>query len=127
MPDDPRVNLRVEYSRIHVLLRREGWQVNLKRVRRLYRLGGLQLRLRVRRRKHVSRHRGVPPAAGRARERWSIDFVHDALVDGRPFRDLTVVDRWSRSSPILEVASSMSGRAVAEALDRAIDRHGVSQ
>jgi putative transposase len=111
-------------QRIHVLLRREGWQVNFKRVRRLYRLEGLQLRLRVRRRKHVSLHRGVPPAASRAHERWSIDFVHDALSDGRQFRVLTVVDQWSRLSPILEVASSLSGRAVAEALDRAIARHG---
>ena len=39
-----------------------------------------------------------------------MDFVHDALADGRPFRVLTVVDQWSRQSPILEVASSMSGR-----------------
>jgi putative transposase len=49
-----------------------------------------------------------------------MDFVHDALADGRPFRILTVVDQWSRQSPILEVAFSMSGRAVGEALDRAI-------
>jgi len=111
-------------QRIHVLLRREGWRVNFKRVRRLYRLEGLQLRLRVRRRKHVSLHRGVPPAASRAHERWSIDFVHDALSDGRQFRVLTVVDPWSRLSPILEVASSLSGRAVAEVLDLAIARHG---
>jgi putative transposase len=99
-------------------------QVNFKRVRRLYWLEGLQLRLRVRRRKHVSLHRGVPPAASRAHERWSIDFVHDALSDGRQFRVLTVVDQWSRLSPILEVASSLSGHAVAEALDRVIALHG---
>lgn len=53
-----------------------------------------------------------------------MDFVHDALADGRAFRVLTVVDQWSRWSPILEVAQSMSGRAVAEALDRAIAEHG---
>ena len=49
-----------------------------------------------------------------------MDFVHDALADGRPFRVLTVVDQWSRHSPILEVASSMSGATVSVALDRAI-------
>ena len=49
-----------------------------------------------------------------------MDFVHDALADGRPFRVLTVVDQWSRESPILEVATSISGHAVAEVLDRAI-------
>jgi putative transposase len=115
---------RFGYRRLHVLLRRDGWPVNLKRVRRLYRLEGLQLRYRVRRRKHASLHRGIPPAATRAHERWSMDFVHDALIDARPFRVLTVVDQWSRWSPILEVAHSMSGQAVADALDRAIPRCG---
>jgi putative transposase len=50
-----------------------------------------------------------------------MDFVHDALADGRPFRILTVVDQWSRSSPLVEVASRMSGRTVGEALDRVLD------
>jgi len=99
----------------------------MKRVRRTYRLEGLQLRHRVRRRKHASLHRGIPPAASRAHERWSMDFVHDALADGRAFRVLTVVDQWSRWSPILDVAQSMSGRAVADALDRAIAEHGKPQ
>lgn len=115
---------RYGYRRVHVLLRREGWPVNMKRVRRLYRLEGLQLRHRLRRRKHASLHRGIPPAASRAHERWSMDFVHDALLDDRAFRVLTVVDQWSRWSPILEVAQGMSGSAVAEALDRAIAKHG---
>ena len=72
--------------RVHVMLRREGWMVNMKRVRRLYRLEGLQLRHKLRRRKHASQHRGISPAASRAHERWSMDFVHDALHDGRAFR-----------------------------------------
>lgn len=115
---------RYGYRRVHVLLRREGWRINLKRVRRLYRLEGLQLRYRLRRRKHASLHRGIPPAASRAHERWSMDFVHDALSDGRAFRVLTVVDQWIRWSPILEVAQSMSGQCVGQALDRAIAQHG---
>jgi putative transposase len=115
---------RFGYRCVHVMLRREGWCVNMKRVRRLYRLEGPQLRHRVRRRKHASLHRGIPPAASCAHERWSMDFVHDALSDGRAFRVLTVVDQWSRWSPILEVSQSMSGRAVADALDRAIADHG---
>lgn len=110
--------------RVHVLLRREGWPVNHKRVRRLYRLQGLQLRHRTRRRKHISLHRGTVQPPTRAHERWSMDFVHDALADGRAFRVLTVVDQWSRWSPILEVAQGMSGASVAEALDRAVAEHG---
>lgn len=71
----------------------------------------------------ASLHRGIPPAATRAHERWSMDFVHDALFDGRSFRVLTVVDQWSRWIQLLEVAHGMSGKAVAEALNRAIERH----
>jgi putative transposase len=49
-----------------------------------------------------------------------MDFVHDALADGRPFRILTVVDQWSRQSPVLEVAAGMSGVTVGAALDRVL-------
>jgi putative transposase len=111
---------RFGYLRIWVLLRREGWLVNRKRVRRLYRLEGLRLRMRVRRRKHIALHRGPAPIATGPTERWSMDFVHDAFADGRPFRVLTVVDQWSRQSPLLEVATAMSGRTVAAALDRVL-------
>jgi len=111
---------RFGFTRIWVLLRREGWPVNKKRVRRLYRLDGLQLRMRVRRRKHIALHRGPAPAPVGPAERWSMDFVHDALADGRPFRVLTVVDQWSRQSPILEVASSLSGVTVGAAIDRVL-------
>jgi putative transposase len=50
-------------------------------------------------------------------ERWSMDFVHDILADGRPFRILTVVDTWSRQSPVLEAGFRMSGETVSRALD----------
>ena len=93
---------RFGFLRIWVLLRRDGWPVNKKRVRRLYRLEGLQLRMRVRRRKHIALHRGPALTPSGPTERWSMDFVHDALADGRPFRILTVVDHWSRHSPLLK-------------------------
>jgi putative transposase len=54
-----------------------------------------------------------------------MDFVHDALADGRPFRVLTVVDQWSRQSPLLEVAAAMSGQSVAAALERTVREHGI--
>jgi putative transposase len=108
---------RFGFLRIWVLLRREGWRINHKRVRRLYRLEGLQLRMRVRRRKHAALHRGPAPAPMGPTERWSMDFVHDALADGRPFRVLTVVDQWSRQSPLLMVGTGMTGQRVGEALD----------
>ena len=78
--------------------------------------------MRVRRRKHMALHRGPAPVPTGPSERWSMDFVHDALADGRPFRILTVVDQWSRSSPLLEVAARMSGETVGGALDRVRER-----
>ena len=111
---------RFDYQRIAALLRREGWPVNRKRVRRLYRLQGLQLRTQVRRRKHMCLHRGPAPVATRTTERWSMDFVHDALFYGRPFRVLTVVNQYSRQSPVLEVAFGHSGWSEAAALERIV-------
>jgi putative transposase len=99
-------------NRIGVLLRREGWTVNRKRVRRLYRLEGLQVRMRVRRRKHRALHRGPAPVPTGQSQRWSMDFVHDALIDGRAFRVLTVVDQWSRESPLREVVDFPVKRTV---------------
>jgi putative transposase len=100
---------RFGYLQIWVLLRREGGRVNRKRVRRLYRLEGLQLRMRVRRRQHIALHRGPAPIPTGPTERWSMDFVYDTLADRRPFRILTVVDTWSRHSPVLEGGFRMSG------------------
>ncbi len=89
--------------------------VNIKRVRRLYRLEGLQLRMRIRRRKHMCLHRGPTPVPAGPNERWSMDFVHDQLFDGQPFRMLTVVDQWSRESPLIEADFSLTGQKVADA------------
>ena len=89
---------RFGYVRIWIMLRREGWRDNKKRVHRLYRLEGLQVRMRMRRKKRLGLHRGAVPAASGAIRRWSMDFVHDQLVTGRAFRVLTVIDQWSRES-----------------------------
>jgi putative transposase len=115
---------RFGYLRIHVMLCREGWTVNKKRVYRWYRLEGLQIRMRTRRRKHMCLHRGRVPQAQRTHERWSMDFVHDQMFDGKPFRVLTVIDQFSRQSPILELRFGFGGQDVAAALDRAIERAG---
>ena len=85
------VGVPLGYLRIWVLLRREGWLVNRKRVRRLYRLDGLQLRMRVRRRKHMALHRGPAPIPVGPAERWSMDLVHDTLADVTSPRKTTMV------------------------------------
>ncbi|MDR4464489.1 MAG: IS3 family transposase [Nitrospira sp.] len=109
---------RFGYLRIWVLLRRKGWAVTRKRVRRWYRMDGLQLRMRVRRRKHSALHRGPVQVPVGPQERWCMDFVHDTLSEGRPYRILTVVDNWSHSSPVLEAGFCMSGEIVSRVLGR---------
>lgn len=119
------VRPRFGFQRIHVMLRREGWVVNHKRVHRLYRLEGLQLRRRVRRRKHQCLHRGIVPKATTRHERLNMDFVHDEFSDGRRFRILTVIDQWSREALIVEPRSGYAGVAVAELLERWVAMHDV--
>lgn len=113
---------RFGYPRLHVLLRREGWKVNIKRVYRLYKLEGLEVRTK-KRQKRASHLRVVPPAAAAANERWSMDFMRDTLDDGRPFRILTVVDTFTRECPLLAADTSLTGKCVADLLDSvAIER-----
>lgn len=119
------VRVRYGYLRIHVLLRREGWQVNHKRVYRLYCEEGLHLRHK-RPRRHVSAaHRVERPQAGRPNESWSMDFVSDALFDGRRLRALTVIDNYTRESPAIEVGQGITGKQVAELLDRLSKKRGL--
>jgi putative transposase len=75
---------RFGYRRLHTLVWREGIVVNHKRVHRVYREAGLQVRRR--RRKRLSRGERMPlPVPSRPGERWSMDFMLDTLADGRPF------------------------------------------
>jgi len=107
---------RYGYLRLHILLLREGWRINKKRVYRLYRLEGLELRHK-KPKKRISTLRVVPPQAKVPNECWSMDFISDCLHDGRRFRALTIVDNVSRVSPAIEVGRSLSGRRVVEVLE----------
>ena len=108
---------RFGYRRLWVLLRREGWQINVKRVYRLYTEEGLAVRTR-KRRKRPSHVRLVLPPAEAPNERWSMDFVTDRMENGRQFRILTIVDHFSRECPLMEAGVSMTGKRVARALER---------
>jgi putative transposase len=114
---------RFGYPRLHLLLRREGFHVNRKRVYRLYRGAGLKLRPK-RRRKGAPRERHPMTPAAHANASWSLDFVTDRLADSRQFRTLTVVDDFLKRSPVLEVDTSITGARVTRALDVAIEIHG---
>ena len=103
--------------RLHVLLKREGLVVNHKRTERIYREEKLSLRLRIRK-KRSSGTRVILPKATRVNERWSMDFIHDSLSNGRKFRALTIVDVFSKECPAIEVDTSLSGERVARVLER---------
>lgn len=104
------------YRRLHRLLRREGWTGNRKLTQRVYREEGLHVRRRPR--KRVAVPRTPLAAATKPNARWSMDFVRDALGDGRAFRTLTLVDDCTRESPAIEVDFSLPGERVVRVLDR---------
>jgi putative transposase len=108
--------VRYGYRRLHILLRREGWRVNHKRVYRLYREEGLGIRVK-RKKKRTCMPRVTPTPAQRPQERWSMDFLTDSLADGRRFRVLTFVDNVSRVSPAIEVGFSLTGERVVAILE----------
>jgi putative transposase len=110
------VRVSYGYRRLYVLLRREGWAVNHKRVYRLYRSEGLTMRRRVPRRRVACPRREVRPTARHRDERWSMDFMADELFDGRRIRVLTIVDHFTRESPAVLVDASIRGHQVVSVL-----------
>ncbi len=117
---------RFGYRRLTILLRREFGAVNHKRVYRLYRQEGLQVRRRAR--KRVARtDRVIPDAPHHVGEQWAMDFMQDTLADGRRFRTLNIVDACTRECLAIEVDTSLPGRRVTRVLDRVGMEHGVPQ
>ena len=114
---------RYGYRRLHVLLRRDGHEVNVKRVRRLCVLHGLKLSRR-RRRKRRGVGTGVPCRAEYPDHVWAYDFVHDACQDGRRLKVLTVEDEFTRRCLTIEVERRMPASAVCRVLLRLFDEHG---
>jgi putative transposase len=109
---------RFGYRRLHVLLRREGTRVNVKRVYRIYRESALQVRRR-RKRKGVAVERRPLLVPKGPNQVWSIDFVSDSLQHGRRLKCLTVVDDFTREVIDIVVDHGISGRYVTRVLDQA--------
>ncbi len=106
---------RYGYLMLHALLKAEGLVVNRKRTYRLYTALGMQLR--TRRRKKLVRPRVPMALPAQVNERWSLDFVHDQLADGRRIRVLNVIDDFSRKCVGQLVDTSISGARLARYLD----------
>jgi putative transposase len=134
--DDPKLVARLRkiaeerprfgYRRVHALLRREGFEVNRKRVYRIYRAAGLAVKRRTRRKLRAVRP--MPTVAiTRPNERWSMDFVHDYLGDGRKLRTFNVVDAFTRECLAITVDTSLPARRILPVLDQLVWRHGLPE
>src|SRR5262249_43136971 len=118
------------YRRIHARLEHQGWTVNLKRVRRLWRESGLQ-RPGCRRgpnklgpKRGSSAHNCLKPPGPFKNDVWAYDFVADRTASGKPLRWLTLVDEYTKECLALHVAASVTGQDVRRVLARVIGRRG---
>jgi putative transposase len=116
--------VRYGYRRVHVLLRRDGWPVNVKRVYRVYREMGLQLRNKTPKRRVKAMLREGRRDATQPNETWAMDFVHDQLAMGTKIRILTVVDTFSRYAPVIDPRFSYRAEDVVKTLDRVCSKAG---
>ncbi|MGI9428543.1 MAG: IS3 family transposase [Bythopirellula sp.] len=119
--------VRYGYRRLHILLKREGWQVNHKLIYRLYVEEGLQMRTKTPKRHKSCRVRVERPKAGKANESWSMDFMSEQLFDGRRFRLLTIVDNFTRESLAIQVGQRLTGDNVVAVLEEIRKRRGVPE
>lgn len=136
---DPQVALRMRlkelaasrvgygYRRLYILLRREGWAVNHKRVYRLYCQECLSLRKKPPRRRVACQKREIRPTAAAKNECWSMDFVSDQLFDGHRVRVLVIVDNHTRESLALVAGQRIRGIEVVAQLEHLSQEHGVPQ
>ena len=131
--DEPQVRERLRtlaaeyprwgYRRLHILLERERGTINRKRVYRLYRLDGLAVRRR--RRKRTARlPRGIVSQPWQRGEAWAMDFMQDTLANGRRFRTLNILDTVTRECLRIEVDTSLPGKRVVRVLEQLVERYG---
>lgn len=110
---------------ITLVLRREGFADNHKRIARIYREEGLQLRKRRRKRKAPGTRKKPLVIPLGPTQRWSMDFMHDALVGGRSLRLLNIIDDFTREWVAIEVDTSLGGDRVCRVLDRLKEERGL--
>ena len=134
--------VRYGYRRLHVLLQREGWPVNHKRIYRLYSAEGLSIRTRSLKRRRACRYRSARSEPGTMNDVWAkqpkvpmprsgvgmaaegMDFVSDKLFDDQPFRILTIVDCHTREALATSARTNFRAHQVVEELDRIIRLRG---
>lgn len=116
---------RYGYRRLCVLLKRAGMEVNAKRVRRVYRSAGLQVR-RLRRRR-LTRSRTPRAVLTAANQEWALDFASDVTQAGRRLRVLSLIDAYTRECLALETDTSFPSRRVTRVLEAVLEGRGAPQ
>ena len=117
---------RYGYRRMTALLRREGWEVNRKRVQRLWRREGLKVpqKQRKRRRLGQSANSCVRRRAERINHVWSYDFVEDQTADGKKLKLLPIVDEYTRECLTIEVERHLTAKDVVATLQYLFELRG---
>lgn len=113
------------YRRIHIMLQREGYIINHKRVYRIYNEQLLQMRTKKPRRRVQAKPRKDRVIPLKKNDIWSMDFVSDALFTGEKIRILTIVDAYTRESPSIGVGFTYKGYDVVQTLNQAVQKHGL--
>lgn len=124
MKELAQTRIRYGYRRLHVLLKREGWQLGRKQCYRIYREEELQLRSKLPKRRKMVVQRRQRFAATRPGEVWSMDFVADQFGNGGKFRILAVVDIFTRQALAVDAGHRLRGEHVVEILNRLVRLHG---
>lgn len=116
--------VRYGYRRVHILLRRDGWKINMKKTRRIYSELGLQLRNKHPKRRVKAKLREDRQEAAGPNDVWAMDFVHDQLSTGKKLRILTIVDTHSRYCPATDARFTYRGEDVVQTLERICRKTG---
>ncbi|OGH99326.1 MAG: transposase [Candidatus Melainabacteria bacterium GWA2_34_9] len=123
--DISQTRIHYGYRRIHTLLKREGWKINHKRVLRLYREEGLQMKKKKPKRRVSVKLRQIETLPKSLNDCWSMDFMSDQLFNGQKLRILTIVDNFTRISPALGIGFTFKATEVIDVLEVAKKRYGV--
>lgn len=115
------------YRHITALMRREGYQVNHKRIERIWRQEGLQLPRRKRVKRRYGEGGDVKQRAAYPNHVWSYDFTEDRIERGRKIRVLAVMDEFTRECLMLHTAPSITAAMVIDILSWLFHTRGIPQ
>ena len=118
-------NRRYGCRRIHALLKREGWHVNIKRVHRIWKAEGLGLKRKRPKRRRQSPKGEVRRKAERPNEVWSWDFEHDRTENGRMLKILNIVDEFTREALVMRVEARIDSMDVIETMEMLAEKKGM--